>query len=83
MNKNAIYIGVIVILIFVIFRQCNSATQQRQSQESVTEFLNDTIAYYQNEIGQQVAEKKAIQGDKAALAILLSKQIDSTGQLKR
>lgn len=83
MKKNAIYIGVIVVLIFVIFRQCNSATQQRQSQESAAEFLNDTIAYYQNEIGQQVAEKKAIQGDADALEILLSKQIDSTGQLKR
>lgn len=83
MRKNAIYIGIIVVLLFVILRQCNSATQQRQSQESATEFLNDTISYYQNEIGQQVAEKKAIQGDKQALEVLLSKQIDSTGQLKR
>ncbi|MAX50553.1 MAG: hypothetical protein CMH22_01060 [Methylophaga sp.] len=72
-----------MVLLFVILRQCNSATQQRQSQESATEFLNDTIAYYQNKLGQQVAEKKAIQGDKATLEILLSKQIDSTGQLKR
>ena len=82
MKKNIIYIGIIVVLTFVIFRQCNSATEKLQSQESATEFLNDTIAYYQNEIGQQVAEKKAIQGDNDALEILLSKQIDSTGQLK-
>lgn len=82
MKKNAIYIGIIATLLFVIFRQCNSDTQQRKSQESSTQFLNDTIAYYQNEIGQQVAEKKAIQGDADALEILLSKQIDSTGQLK-
>tara|TARA_B100001179_G_C18544250_1_gene383052 strand:- start:242 stop:922 length:681 start_codon:yes stop_codon:yes gene_type:complete len=83
MKKNTIYIGVIVVLFFVIFRQCDSKIQSDNSTESVQEYLNDTIAYYQNEIGQQVAEKKAIQGNKDALEILLSKQIDSTGQLKK
>ncbi len=82
MKKNVLFIGIIIVLLFVIFRQYNSYIQQRQSQESATEFLNDTIAYYQNAIGQQVAQKQAIQGDKDALQILLSKQIDSTGQLK-
>lgn len=73
---------IITVLCFVIFRQCDSRNQGGQSQESVQEFLNDTIAYYQNEIGQKVAEKRAIKGDNQALEILLSKQIDSTGQLK-
>ena len=73
---------IITVLCFVIFRQFDSKNQSDNSGESVQEFLNDTIAYYQNEIGQQVAEKRVIQGDNDALQILLSKQIDSTGQLK-
>ena len=73
---------IITVLCFVIFRQCDSKNQSDNSQESVQEFLNDSITYYKNRLGQQVAEKRAIQGDKQALEILLSKQIDSTGQLK-
>ena len=80
--KNMLPYAIITVLIVVIIRQCNSANQKADSLQSAQEFLNDTIAYYQNEIGQQVAEKKAIQGDKQTLEILLSKHVDSTGQLK-
>ena len=47
------------------------------------EFLNDTISYYKNELGQEIAQKAALQGDKKTLELLLSKQVDSTQQLKR
>ena len=51
--------------------------------ENITEFLNDSIKYYKNKHGQEVAYKTALQGEKSAMSVLLSKQIDSTGQLKR
>tara|TARA_R110002012_G_scaffold190633_1_gene358190 strand:- start:1273 stop:1959 length:687 start_codon:yes stop_codon:yes gene_type:complete len=81
-KKIAPYIAIIV-LIFIVFRQCNSANDKASSLESTQGFLNDTISYYTNKLGQEVAEKKAITGDKQALEILLSKQVDSTRQLKR
>ena len=71
----------IVILLFLIFRQCNSVNHKANSLVSTQGFLNDTISYYTNKLGQEVAEKKAISGDKQALEILLSKQVDSTSQL--
>lgn len=81
LKKIAPYIA-IIILIFILFRQCNSANDKARSLNSTKDFLNDTISYYTNKLGQEVAEKKAISGDKQALEILLSKQVDSTGQLK-
>ncbi len=73
----------LIVVSFFLFRQCNNNAAEDRSRESEKEFLNDTIEYYENEIGQATAEKKALQGDKQTLQVLLSKQIDSTGQLKR
>ena len=82
MNKYWPYI-VIVILIFLLFRQCNKTAELDKNRESVHNFVNDTIFYYQNELGQEIAEKAALRGDKNTLEILLSKQIDSTQQLSK
>ncbi len=55
---------------------------QREASNNV-DFLNDSIRYYKNSLGQEIAVKTALNGEKNALEVLLSKQIDSTGQLKR
>lgn len=73
----------IVVLIILLMNQCDRAKEMKDSRDSVEGFLNDTIGYYTNEIGQEIAEKKALQGNVETLEMLLSKQIDSTGQLNR
>ena len=77
------YIIAIVILAAMLLHTCNRNTHIKESRESEKEFLSDTIQYYKNEIGAEVSEKKALKGDKKSLQILLSKQIDSTRQLKQ
>ncbi len=81
MNARIIPWIAVVILFFLLLRQCNNAKDR--SRESEKDFLNDTIEYYENEVGQIIAEKNSLKGDKQTLEVLLSKQIDSTGQLKR
>lgn len=83
MKNHLIYIGVILLLIFLLLDGCNDRAYENKVDNSVNEYLNDTISYYENQVGQEVAHRKALQGDKQALEILLSKQIDSTGQLKK
>lgn len=84
MNIKPIYLYILIaVLIFLLFRQCDKNTELRQSDNSEKEFLNDSISYYKNKLGREVAEKVALKGNNSTLEILLSKQIDSTGQLKR
>lgn len=71
-----------VVLAFLLFRQCNETKEVRDNFESVQNFLDDTISYYRTETGNLVAEKQSLRGDKHVLEILLSKKIDSLGQLK-
>jgi hypothetical protein len=72
-----------VILAILLFRQCDKVSDLKNKADSTQDFLKDSIRYYKNELGQEIALKTALQGDKNTLDILLSKQIDSTGQLKR
>lgn len=71
----------VAILLFLAVNRCNKVQELRNNNDSVNAFLNDTIQYYQNELGQEVAEKIALQGDKQTLQTLLSKEIDKNGQL--
>ena len=36
------------------------------------EYLKDSVRYYKNKLGQEIAVKTALQGDKEALELLLS-----------
>lgn len=82
-HKTILLFAVIAILAFLLFRQCGETKEAKRSVESVQNFLNDTISYYKDETGALVAEKSVLRGDKQTLQILLSKKIDSLGQLKR
>jgi len=82
LKKTWIYIIAILVLAAMLMHTCNRNKQIRQSRESEKEYLNDSIQYYKNEFGAEVSERKALQGDKQTLQVLLSKQIDSTRQLK-
>ena len=74
---------VIILLILFSLKQCQTNRELLESQKSQKEFLEDSISYYVNKHGQQVAEKRALEGEKENLDLLLSKQIDSTRQLKK
>lgn len=71
------------VAIFFLFRQCNRTAELAEIRQNERTFLKDSISYYRNELGQQVAEKTALQEDKSSLELLLTKNKDSLGQLKR
>lgn len=81
MKKATPYIIAFVFAILFL-DQCGKTSQLKSNNQSSEEFLNDTISYFKNKVGQEVAEKTALKGDKDQLKILLSKQIDSTSNLK-
>src|SRR5690606_33749489 len=74
----------LAVVFFALFlNTCREKKELQNEASNTTDFLNDTIRYYKNELGQEIASKTALQGEKGALEVLLGKQIDSTGQLKR
>jgi len=81
--KNSIPYIIAAVFLILFLHQCSRTSNIKNNSENATEFLNDTISYYKNKLGQEVAEKTALKGDKKQLQILLSNQIDSTGQLKK
>lgn len=80
--KIAPYVGLIVLGI-LLFQQCDRTAELKQERKSVETFLNDSVSYYKTKAGKEIAQKKALQGSKQALEILLSKQVDSTQQLRK
>lgn len=75
----------IILLIFSSVFSCYQYQQRKSSEkqrENTSDFLNDTISYYNNKLGQEIATKQSLAGDKNQLDILLSEKIDSLQQLK-
>src|SRR5690606_16256520 len=72
-----------VVFLALFLNTCREKKELQKEASNNVEFLNDSIRHYKNELGQEIAYKTALQGEKGALGTLLSKQIDSTGQLKR
>lgn len=83
MRNHLLYIGIILLLVFLLFDGCNKRVVENKSDDSVSDYLNDTISYKTNKEGLDVATRIAINGNDLALLILLSKQIDTTQQLQR
>ena len=81
------YYNIIItaIAIIALVFGCNQY-QQKESLEAqntnVVDFLNDTVSYYEDELGNVVATTKALAGDVKQRDILLSKMVDSTKELK-
>lgn len=76
------YLAIIILTIFGV-TQCQRADNNENNAQNTADFLNDSIRYYKNKYGQEIAEKSVLIGYKNTLEILLSKQVDSTGQLKK
>lgn len=72
MKKNIIPYLIIAGLLFLLIRQCSETRESNEINETTVAYLTDSISYYKNEIGQIIAEKSALKGEKAELEILLS-----------
>ena len=72
-----------VVFLALFLNTCREKKELQKEASNNVDFLNDSLTHYKNELGQEIASKTALQGEKGALEVLLSKQIDSTGQLKR
>lgn len=71
-----------VVFLALFLNTCREKREMQKEASNSFDFFSDSIRYYKNELGQEIAVKTALQGEKSALEVLLSKQIDSTGQLK-
>lgn len=74
---------VILLLVAINIHTCRRLDRVEDTRDNTAQVLSDSIRYYKNAHGQEVAAKKALQGDKTTLEILLSNQIDSTQQLRK
>lgn len=100
MSKNVIMKTIIPYILAIVFlllflRQCERSAGLQYKRDNAMEYLKDSVRYYKNELGQEIAIKTALHGDKEALELLLSnteselkeltkkfKDIQSAGQVK-
>jgi|SRR5690554_1419776 len=83
LKERILYILIIAVCFALIINTCAEKKQAERALDNTSEFLSDSLRFYKNKLGEEIAIKKTLQGDKDKLKILLSKQYDSTGQLKR
>ena len=83
-KKRAVLILSIASIVFfaLMLHQCRQKKELKAQSENTAKFLNSEVEYYENELDQEVAKKEALAGKNESLEVLLSKQIDSTKQLK-
>ena len=94
MKNLAPYILALIFLILFL-RQCDRTREVRNESHNTLEYLRDSVRYYENELGQEIAVKTALQGDKKSLELLLSntenelkelakkyKDVQAAGQIK-
>jgi|AntDeeMinimDraft_6_1070357.scaffolds.fasta_scaffold00147_2 hypothetical protein len=83
-GKTTLILSVALLVFACLFMyQCTETKRLKKHAENTATFLNSEISYYKNKLGQEVAQKEALFGQKESLDVLLSKQIDSTQQLKK
>lgn len=73
---------VVIALAFMWFRSCENADFKQSEIDNFNAFISDTISYYTNKNGQEVATRNALQGAKNSLEMMLAASQDSTQQLK-
>jgi hypothetical protein len=80
--KNFIQIGLIVVFAVLFFNQCRLSTEKEKINKNNQLALLDSISYYENELGKEVAEKKAFKGSASELELILEQKKDSNEQLR-
>ncbi len=82
MIKNFIYIIFIIVFAVLYFNSCNKNKDIKSNFENNIRALNDTIVYYNNELNQEVAKKKAFIGEKSELLEIIRQSEEKNGQLQ-
>ncbi len=79
--RNFIQIAVIMCLSVLLLNQCNITAQKESSYQNNIEASLDSIKYYKNILGQEVAEKLAYKGSKNDLEQFLNAEKEKNKQL--
>jgi hypothetical protein len=79
--KNFIQIVVIIILAVLLLNQCRISADEKKVSKNNIEAYNDTVSYYQNKLGLEVAEKQSFKGTAAQLAIYFEAEKAKNKQL--
>lgn len=80
--KDLIPYVIIVVLLILLTNQLETTNKITKEKESAERFLTDSLTYYKSKLGNEIASRSALKGDRDQLALLLSKAKDSNGQLK-
>ncbi len=72
MLRSAILIILVCVLGFLLFQQCSKNETLKEQQDNTINYLNDSVRFYQNKLGQEVATKNTLAGDNEQLEILLA-----------
>lgn len=62
-----------VLFLFLFLKQCERSADLQFKRDNAMEYLKDSVRYYKNKLGQEIAVKTALQGSNESLKLLLSK----------
>lgn len=79
--KNFIYIAIIVILTVLSIHQCREKNAFKASIANNNKAYLDSVEYYKNKLGLEVAEKRTLQGTEKELEIYLEQEKVKNKQL--
>lgn len=82
MKKHIPYI-LVVILAILLFRQCERTREAESRSNTTINYLTDSISYYKNKYGQEVAIRSAIYGEKRELELLLQNTSEQLADLAK
>jgi hypothetical protein len=82
MTKNLIYITIIILLSILLVNQCRKTTSIKKTNAHNQIALLDSISFYKNKLGIEVAEKLAFKGTANELKIIVETKKAENQQLK-
>lgn len=80
--KNFIQIALIIVLSVLLLKQCNVSAHLEKTYKNNIETSLDSIQFYKNAIGLEVAEKKAYKGTAKDLELFLKDEKQKSKQLQ-
>ena len=82
MIKNLIYITIIILLSVLLLNQCRKTDSIKKSNKHNQLTLLDSVSFYKNKLGLEVAEKLTFKGTAKELEIILEAKKQENKQLK-
>lgn len=82
MKRELIHIIALIVFAALYFNSCSNNVALKKSIQNNTKVLNDTLEYYENSIGLEVAQKLAFKGSQEELKNLILSKDNEIGQLK-